>query len=226
MLTTSVALRAMLASTILVLSSSGTLAANLDLNDCKVLMGQKSVKAYQGWLNQQRKEAAQGHLEALRMLAAEANNRFVCHEEAVLGDQGWGITIESQGVTESKEPSGIAQIQGKPQAFEALKEAVSRAHQAGQYDPGYRAISASLVAKYKQALPDQIESAYEDIAGNYEFDCVLKRQYGKRNSKSACVMARSTKAQLFQSIGDARRAQLDTAGRRWAETLSTDTATP
>ena len=51
-------------------------------------------------------------------------------------------------------------------------------------------MSAELVVKYKQALPDQIESAYEDIAGNHEFDCVLKRQYGKRDSKITLTCTR------------------------------------
>ena len=194
-------------------------AASLELDDCRVLIGGRSAAAYKAWKAEATRLAAGGDADATRSLAAEANNRLVCHEEAVTGDAGWTVIQSSPdtGSTETTGPTGIADIQNRPAALAALKDAVSLAHQAGSFDPGYRAIAATLVARYQRVLPDRLESAYEDAAGVYEFDCVLKRAYGRRAAGAACASSRAVRAQLMRHLAPERRSRLDLAGRTWAE---------
>jgi hypothetical protein len=153
-------------------------------------------------------------------------NRLACLEEEETGDEGWSVIETSRddgeaAVSEMSQPAGIADIARKPKALKALKDAVRHTHQAGAFDPGYRSVSAETVAKYAAALPELVEQAYADIAGVYEFDCLQKRKYGKRDSKTACIVARNARAKLTPAVPAARRAVFDEAGRDWASKVVT-----
>lgn len=196
----------------------GAYAADLDLSDCDILSGKKSAAAFKNWSADNHRRAEAGDQDAIRHRAAAAMNRLACLEEAETGDEGWSsIATSGDGEAEISEPAGIANIAGKPAALKALKDAVRYTHQAGAFDPGYRNASAETVAQYAAALPELIEQAYGDAAGTYAFDCVLKRTHGKRDGKTACIMARNVRARLTPKVPAARRTALDTAGRAWAE---------
>jgi len=191
-----------------------------DLDDCDVLVGKKPSPAYKGWLKDTQKAADAGDRNAIRMLAAEANNRLVCHEEAITGDSGWSVTMTSKdGTSESQLPSGIKDIRKQPAAWRALNQAVKYGHLAGGFDVGYKGAVAQTVLRYAAVLPDQLEAAYEDAAAVYEFDCVLKRPFGKRDSKYGCASARSARARLIPLVPAERRQELDVSARQWAENL-------
>lgn len=208
----------------LILSAMAPLthAAELDLADCDILTGGKAAATYKSWLQTNGREADGGDREAIRNRAAVAGNVLACHEEKLTGDSGWGViettaSGKNAGDTQSKLPPGIANIEKHAAAFKSLKDAVRYSHQAGAFDPGYRSISAQTVARYAGALPELLEQGYEDAAGAYEFDCVLKRAFGKRVTAVSCTIDRTTRAQLLPLVAPARRQALDALGRAWAE---------
>jgi len=203
------------------LGCAGAHAASLDLDDCDVLTGKKPSAAYKGWLKDNQKAAVAGDRDAIRMLAAEANNRLVCYEETITGASGWAVTMTSDdgSTSESQVPSGIKDIRKQPAAWRALNEAVKYGHQAGGFDVGYKGATAQTVLRYASALPEQLEAAYEDAAAVYEFDCVLKRKFGKRDTKYGCTSARSARARLIPLVAAERRQALDVSARQWAEQL-------
>ena len=202
------------------LGSAGAHAASLELDDCDILLGKKSAAAYQGWLKDNNKQAEAGDREAIRLRAIEASNRLACHEELLTGDEGWGMVMTSaDGTSESKEPAGIPDIRKQPAAWRALNQAVKFGHQAGAFDVGMKGASAQLVSRYAADLPQQLEGAYEDAAAVYEFDCVLKRRFGRRDRDAGCASARATRAKLIARVPAARRQTLDASARLWAERL-------
>lgn len=196
-------------------------AAELDLADCDILTGGKAAATYQRWLQTNGREADGGDREAIRNRAAVASNVLACHEEKLTGDIGWSViettaSGKNAGDTQSTLPPGIANIEKHAAAFKSLKDAVRYSHQAGAFDPGYKSISAQTVARYAGALPEALEQGYEDAAGAYEFDCVLKRSFGKRVTAISCTIDRTARAQLLPLVAPARRAVLDAQGRAWA----------
>lgn len=202
------------------LGCAGAHAAGLDLSDCDILIGKKSAAAYQGWLKDNHKQAEAGDRDAIQVRAIEAFNRLACHEEAVTGDEGWGVTMTSaDGASESHQPAGIVGIRKQPGAWRALNQAVKFGHQAGAFDVGVRGAAADLVARYAADLPQQLEGAYEDAAGVYEYDCVLKRRFGRRDREAGCASARASRARLIPLVPAARRQTLDASARQWAERL-------
>ena len=202
------------------LACAGAHAAELDLSDCDVLIGKKSNAAYKGWLKDNQKEAEAGDREAIRLRAIEAHNRLACHEEVLTGDDGWGMTITSaDGTSESHLPPGIADIRKHPAAWRALNQAVKYGRQAGAFDVGHKGAAAELVVRYAADLPQQLEPAYEDAAAVYEYDCVLKRQFGRRDRDAGCASARTARARLIPLVAAERRKALDASARRWAEQL-------
>jgi hypothetical protein len=210
---------ALLLSSVLI---SGAQAATFDLSDCAVLSGKQSASAYKKWKTDNQRRADAGEQDAVRHRAAVAMNWLACLQEAESGDEGWTIVeqggdADKGGVSKTTGPAGIPEIAKKPASLKALKEALRYSHQAGAFDPGYRGMSAQLAARYATALPESVEDAYADAAGAYEFDCVLKRPYDKRDSKFACAMIRPAKAQLSLKVAPARRAQLDATAKAWAQ---------
>ncbi|SEN52951.1 hypothetical protein SAMN05428959_102266 [Duganella sp. CF517] len=199
---------------------AGAHAASLDLSDCDILIGKKSGAAYQGWLKDNHKQAESGDRDAIRLRAIEALNRLACHEELLTGDEGWGVTMtSSDGASESHQPAIIVDIRKQKGAWSALNQAVKFAHQAGAFDVGMKGAAADLVARYAADLPGQLEAAYGDAAGVYEYDCVLKRRYGRRDRDAGCASARTSRARLMTLVPAARRQPLDAAARQWAERL-------
>lgn len=202
------------------LGGAGAHAASLELDDCDILLGKKSAAAYQGWLKDNNKQAEAGDREAIRLRAIEASNRLACHEELLTGDEGWGMVMTSaDGTSESKEPAGIPDIRKQAAAWRALNQAVKFGHQAGAFDVGMKGASAQLVSRYAADLPQHLEGAYEDAAAVYEFDCVLKRRFGRRDRDAGCASARATRAKLIARVPAARRQTLDASARLWAERL-------
>jgi hypothetical protein len=201
---------------------SGAQAATFDLSDCDVLSGKQSASAYKKWKTDNQRRAESGEQDAIRHRAAAAMNWLACLQEAESGDEGWTIVEQGGdagkgGVSTTTGPAGIADIAKKPAPLKALKEALRYSHQAGAFDPGYRSMSAQLAARYAAALPESVDDGYADAAGAYEFDCVLKRPYDKRDSKFACAMVRPAKAQLGLRVAPARRAELDATAKAWAQ---------
>lgn len=203
-----------------VFGGPGAHAAGLELSDCEILIGKKSATAYQGWLRDNHKQAEAGDRDAIRLRAIEASNRLACYEEQLTGDEGWGVIMTSaDGTSESKEPAGIPDIRKQPAAWRALNQAVKFGHQAGAFDVGMKGASAELVTRYAADLPQQLDGAYEDAAAVYEFDCVLKRRFGRRDRDAGCASARATRAKLIPLVPAARRQTLDASARLWAERL-------
>ena len=199
---------------------AGAHAAGLELSDCDILLGKKSATAYQGWLKQNQKEAEAGDRDAISSRAIEAFNRLACHEELITGDEGWGMIMTSaDGASESRQPAGIPNIRKQPGAWRALNQAVKFGHQAGGFDVGMKGASAELVSLYAADLPQQLDGAYEDAAAVYEYDCVLKRRFGRRDREAGCASARATRARLVPLVPAARRQTLDASARLWAERL-------
>lgn len=195
-------------------------AAGLDLSDCDILLGKKSNAAYKTWLKENQKQAEAGEREAIRLRAAEANNRLVCHEKLLTGDTGWAVTWTSaDGTSESQLPKAIPGIRKQAAAWRALNQAVKYGHQAGSFDVGFKDMSAQTVLRYAADLPEHYEAAYEDAEAVYEFDCVLKRQFGRRDRSAGCASARSARARLIPLVAVERRQALDVSARQWAEHL-------
>jgi hypothetical protein len=184
------------------------------------LIGKKSAAAYQGWLKENQKQAEAGDRDAIRLRAIEAHNRLACHEEKTTGDEGWGMTMTSaDGASESHQPPGIPDIRKQPAAWRVLNQAVKFGQQAGAVDVGMKGASAELVSRYAADLPQQLEGAYEDAAAVYEYDCVLKRSFGRRDREAGCASARATRAKLIPLVPATRRQTLDASARLWAERL-------
>lgn len=200
------------------LCCAGAHAADLELDDCDILIGKKSSAAYKGWLKENLKKADAGDRDAIRLAAIEAHNRLACHEEVLTGHSGWGMTMtSSDGVSETRLPPGIANIRKQPAAWQALNQAVKYGHRAGAFDVGHKGAVAELVVRYAADLPRNLEEAYEDAAAVYEHDCVLKRKFGRRDRASGCAGARTARARLIPLVAAERRRALDASARRWAE---------
>ncbi|MFZ6875581.1 hypothetical protein ACO0LF_26235 [Undibacterium sp. Di27W] len=201
----------------LALTSASSQAAKISLDDCDLITAKPLRADFQTWLNKNRKLAGEGNVEALTMLAAEANNRLACLEEKLTEKSGWTMTMSSaDGTSETTSNPGIPNIKKNPDAYAALKDAVKYTHLAGVTDPAYRGMSAELVLRYQTTLPDALETAYEDVAGANQLECVLKRKFGKRDAQYACSSHRTTLAQLTTKIPAERRAALDQKAQQWA----------
>lgn len=193
-------------------------AAGLELSDCDILIGKKSNAEYKDWLKTNQKQAEAGDRDAIRLRAIEAHNRLACYEQKLTGNNGWGMIITSaDGTSETKLPPGITDIRKQPAAWRALNQAVQYGHQAGAFDVGQKGALAELVARYAADLPQQLESAYEDAAGVYEYDCVLKRQFGRRDRNASCASSRTARAQLIPLVAPERRQVLDASAHQWAK---------
>lgn len=202
------------------LSCTSVHAAELELDDCDVQFGKKSNAAYKGWMKENQKEAEAGNRDAIRLRAAEANNRLACHEELLTGHSGWGVTMVSDdGRSESQLPPIITGIRKQAAAWQALNQAVKYGRQAGAFDVGYKGATAQLVVRYSAELPEHVEAAYEDAAAVYEYDCILKRQFGRRDRAAGCASARASRARLIPLVTAERRQALDISARQWAEQL-------
>ncbi|MFZ6657417.1 hypothetical protein [Undibacterium sp. TJN19] len=192
-------------------------AANINLDDCSLLTAKPLRADFQTWLNKNRKLANEGNFEAAKMVAAEANNRLACLEEKIAEKSQWTMTMSgADGASETTSNPGITDIKKYPEAFSALKDAVRYMHQAGTNDPAYRGMSAQLVLRYLAVLPESLETAYEDVSGANQLECVMKRTFGKRDQKFACASHRTTLAQLSVKLPAERRAELDAKGQQWA----------
>jgi hypothetical protein len=53
----------------------------------------------------------------------------------------------------------------------------------------------------------------------YEYDCVLKRQFGRRDRAAGCASSRTARAQLIPLVAPERRQMLDAAAHLWAKQL-------
>jgi hypothetical protein len=125
----------------------------------------------------------------------------------------------ADGTSETQLPPTITDIRKQAPAWRALNQAVKYGHQAGAFDVGYKGAAAQLVVRYAAELPEQLEAAYEDAAAVYEYDCVLKRQFGRRDRNAGCASARTTRARLLPLVAAERRQVLDVSARQWAEQL-------
>ncbi|GGY97168.1 hypothetical protein ACFFTM_13965 [Pseudoduganella plicata] len=197
-------------------------AADLDLSDCDVLIGKKHNAAYKGWARDNQKSAEAGDREAIRLRAIEASNRLACHQEVITGDDDWGMIVSSaDGTSETHLPPGIPNIRKHPAAWRALNQAAKYGHQAGAFGVGHKGAAAELVLRYAADLPQYLEGAYEDAAAVYEYDCVLKRKFERRDRAAGCASARTARARLIPLVAAERRRALDASARRWAEGLPT-----
>ena len=201
-------------------SSASSFAAGINLNDCNLLLAKPASADLQALLSKNRKMAGEGNAEAKKLLGAEANNRLACMEQKLTKKSGWSMTMTSDdGVSETTSSPGIVDIKKNPEAYAALKDAVRYLHDAGAIDPAYRDMSAQIVLRYLPAIPESLEMAYEDVAGANFLECVLKRKFGKRDTKSACASQRSTMAQLSVKLPADRRTALDARAQQWAESF-------
>lgn len=201
----------------LALTCASSQAAKISLDDCDLITAKPLRADFKDWLVKNRKLAAEGNVEAQTYVAAEANNRLACLEEKITEKSGWSVTMSGgDGASETTSNPGIPNIKKNADAYAALKDAVKYTHQAGANDPAYRSMSAQLVLRYQTVLPEALETAYEDVAGAHQLECVLKRQFGKRDAQYACMSNRSTLAQLITKIPAERRAVLDQKAQQWA----------
>lgn len=202
---------------VLALICANSYAAKISLDDCDLITAKPLRADFQSWLNKNRKLANEGNVEALTMVAAEANNRLACLEEKITENSGWSMTMSSaEGTSETTSNPGIPNIKKNADAYAALKDAVKYTHLAGATDPAYRGMSAQLVLRYQATLPEALETAYEDVAGANQLECVLKRKFSKRDAQFACSSHRTTLAQLITKIPAERRALLDQKAHQWA----------
>lgn len=205
----------------LITSGASAHAEKVSLDDCNLLLAKPVRADLQALLNKNRRLAAEGNADSKKLLAAEANNRLACFEEKLTENSGWAVTMTSaDGSSETSSTPGIPNIKKNPEAFAALKDAVKYTHDAGAGDPAYRDMSAQIVLRYLSTLPESLETAYEDIAGANHLECVLKRKFGKRDTKFVCASQRSSLAQLSVKLPADRRAALDARAQQWAENLS------
>jgi hypothetical protein len=218
------------ASLLCIVSASASAAESLDLADCDVLFGKKDRAAFGQWISEARQHAEAGQRRAKRALAGVANNTMACQEEeAGGGDSAWSISVSSEDenddtVVETQAPMGIPDIQRQPAAMKALREVIAQTHSVGQFDPGYRALSAEWVLKYAKVLPELLPQAYEDAAGAYHFDCVAKGTYGKRLRESACADERHLIRQLSPLVPARQRETADRRAAAWARTVDPATS--
>ncbi|MEK8032549.1 hypothetical protein AACH06_17135 [Ideonella sp. DXS29W] len=195
--------------------------ASLDLDDCEVLIGQRQASAYKKWRAEMQALSQKGDRQAIVALAGVANNVMACHEEALVPEQGWSMSLSTPGgTTETQSPTGIPDIGKRPGVLADLKQLVDRTHSAGAFDPAYRRISAEWVTKYSSVLQDRLAQAYEDAAGAYQSDCVLKRAIGKRDLQFSCAADRRVLAQLVPLVPADVRAQADKRAAEWAKALN------
>ncbi|MFZ6769447.1 hypothetical protein ACO0LM_20540 [Undibacterium sp. Di26W] len=193
-------------------------AEQIDLDDCSLLIAQPLRADFQDWINKNRKQASSGNVDALKMLAEEANNRLACFEDLLMDNSEWTMTFtRKNGSSETRSNTGIADIKKYDYAYAALKDAINYMHQAGKKDPAYRGLSAQLVLRYVTALPERVESAYEDVSGANQLECVMKRKFANRDARYVCSSHRTTMAQLGVKLPAGRRPVLDAKGQQWAE---------
>ncbi len=201
----------------LALTCASSQAAKISLDDCDLITAKPLRADFKDWLTKNRKLAADGNVEAQTYVAAEANNRLACLEEKTTEKSGWSVTMTSgDGTSETTSNPGIPNIKKNADAYAALKDAVKYTHQAGANDPAYRGMSAQLVLRYHTVLSEALETAYEDVAGANQLECVLKRKFGNRNAQYACTSHRTTLAQLTTKVSAERRAVLDQKAQQWA----------
>ncbi|MES2037411.1 MAG: hypothetical protein V4495_06205 [Pseudomonadota bacterium] len=201
----------------LALTCARSQAAKISLDDCDLITAKPLRADFKDWLTKNRKLAADGNVEAQTYVAAEANNRLACLEEKTTEKSGWSVTMTSgDGTSETTSNPGIPNIKKNADTYAALKDAVKYTHQAGATDPAYRGMSAQLVLRYHTVLPEALETAYEDVAGANQLECVLKRKFGNRNAQYACTSHRTTLAQLTTKVSAERRAVLDQKAQQWA----------
>lgn len=188
------------------------------LDDCDVMTGKKQSAVFEKALAELRKDAKEG-AERGKLYAQIATNRFACFEEALSGNGGWSVTIESdksKGVSETRSPLAVT-LKQNPKALDALKESISAQRLIADGAPDYGLIAARQMLKYLPVYQDDLIGIYTLAGRAGGVYCNYARPKGIRQDwRMLCNDARQIQNELLQKMDKVTRDSLDEQNHRWA----------
>ena len=220
-------LRRLLLAALLLLSASLAFAvdiASADLESCNVLLGKEKVDAFQRYMQQIKISGDAGNANLAYQYAGILHNRFICHEEIILGDQPWTITTETKGSagSETRFRPTAQNLQNYPEAFAALKAAVAAFTKIAEKDLRARTSLGQYYADYSDVLKPSQEG-YFYLASAYESYC--SPENFRPESKSRCRFFKHYKTSYLGLITVAERDQIDRRARVWSDAFMRAKAT-
>lgn len=210
---------AMIISLLLVFSPSGAFAVGItsgDLEDCDVLIGKEKAKEIQAYMMRIKIAGEGGDAKLASQYAGILHNRFICHEEIILGDQPWTVTTEKKGVSASQtsfRPTA-KNLQNHPDAFQALKQAVEAFSKIAEKDLSARTILGEYYADYSDVLKPS-QDGYFYLASAYDSYC--RPNFARPESKSRCTLLKHYKTAYLGLITVEERSQIDQRARLWSD---------
>lgn len=201
-------------------AAGNTMAAELtsnDLIDCNVLIGGKNQTEYKKLINRLTRAAENGDIKSGLDLAGILNNRFVCFEDEINGDESWTVTVESADRTETTHRPTVKSLKKHPAAYSALQDVVFAYERFAMSSLSARALLGSFYARYHDAL-NKNEEGYLYIASVYEAEC--GRQPTTDLGKSRCRALKQDKMLYLPLLNIDRRNRLDQQAKDWASQYS------
>lgn len=186
---------------------------NKDLIDCNVLVGGKKQTEYKKLVNRLRRAAGDGDIKSGLNLAAILNNRFVCFEDELNGDESWTVTVESADRTETTHRPTVKSLKEHPAAYSALQDVVSAYERLAEFSLSARALLGGFYARYHDDLMKN-EEGYLYITSAYYAEC--ERQPTTDLGKSRCSGLKQDKMLYLPLLNGDQRSRLDQKAKEWA----------
>lgn len=205
------------------IASNGAFAQAVDvsahLDDCTVLTGKKYSKEFKFYFGAIQGKAKAGSVSDKYLVAAIANNKFVCFEEKLNPETQWTVQTETKGssVVETQSPVAFA-VSKNAEALAALRDAVAAMKAAAEYSPDYGVIASQLMVRFKDVFTAELPEAYtyasqaKAIYCRYEKPASIKQNWG-----FLCTNAKSLVKQLTPVLSAELRENLDDNAGLWAE---------
>ncbi|HEY0847373.1 MAG TPA: lysozyme inhibitor LprI family protein [Noviherbaspirillum sp.] len=188
-----------------------------DLSDCDVLIGGKKRPEYKKLLDKLANATDAGDLKSGLDLAGILNNRFVCLEEELSGDESWTVSVESGGHVETTHRPVVKSIKEHPEAYSALKDVVTAYERLADKNLSARATLGSYYARYHDTLKKD-EDGYVYIASAYEAECA--RPVATSLAKTHCSLLKQDKMLYLPLLNADQRSRLDRKALAWVAQYS------
>ena len=187
-----------------------------DLIDCKVLAGAKKQPQLKKFIHELTQAADKGDVQRGLGLAGILNNRFVCLEEAYLGEQSWTVVVETPGKqeVETTHRPTLKNLKQYPAVFAALQETIAAYQRWDEVSLAARTALGSYYALYHGTL-GKAEDGYVYLASAYEAECGKFSSDARKRTR--CTVLKQDKMLYLPLLSSSQRAFLDQKAQDWAK---------
>lgn len=190
-----------------------------DLRDCDVLIGGQKRAEYKKLVDKLARATDDGDPKSGLDLAGILNNRFVCLEEELSGDELWTVSVASADRVETSHRPALKSIKEHPEAYSALQDIVTAYERLADKSLSARAALGGYYARYHDALKKDQEG-YVYIASAYEAECAKPAATSLANTR--CSLLKQDKMLYLPLLSADQRSRLDRKAQAWVAQYSSN----